>query len=148
MTRKQLIGRIETILLRRRDALRRSLSGELGQFRTSVNSVVGDPADVAVDTEYAEINSELADTEGRELAQIERALERVREGSYGACERCGRKIPLARLQAVPHATMCIQCRKLSEEGLATEHAINGRSLTGDTADRSGGPTFHRFDLVG
>jgi len=148
MTRKQLIGRIETILLRRRDALRRSLSGELGQFRTSVDSVVGDPVDVAVDTEYAEINSELADTEGRELAQIERALERVREGRYGVCEGCGRKIPLARLQAVPHATMCIQCRKLSEERLATEHAINGRSRTGDIADRSGGPTFHRFDLVG
>lgn len=148
MTRKQLIGRIETILLRRRDALRRSLSGELGQFRTSVDSVVGDPVDVALDTEYAEINSELADTEGRELAQIERALERVREGSYGVCERCGRKIPLARLQAVPHATMCIQCRRLTEEGGRAEQEIGGWSRTGDIADGWDGPTSHSLDLVG
>jgi len=135
MTRKQLIGRIETILLRRRDALR-------------VDSVVGDPVDVALDTEYAEINSELAETEGRELAQIERALEQLREGRYGVCEGCGRKIPLARLQAVPHATMCIQCRRLTEEGGRAEREIGGWSPTGDIADRSDGSTFHRFDLVG
>jgi DnaK suppressor protein len=137
MTRKQLIQQVETILLRRRDALRRSLSGELGQFRTSENSVVGDPADAAVDTEYAEINSELAETEARELAQIEHALERVREGRYGVCECCGRKIPLARLQAVPHASMCIQCRRLIEQGHATQHGANGRSRTGGIGNGHG-----------
>jgi DnaK suppressor protein len=147
MTHKQLIQRVETNLLRRRDALRRTLSGELGQFRTSDDSVVGDPIDVALDTEYAEINCELAETETRELAQIERALERVREGSYGVCEHCGRKIPVARLQAVPHASMCIQCRRLVEEGHATEPGLNSWSQTGDVSDDRDGPTLYRFDLV-
>ena len=121
MTREQLIQRTKTILLRRRDALRRSLSGELAQFRTSNNSIVGDAIDLALDAEYAELNSELSETEGRELDQVERALEQLREGRYGVCECCGRKIPLARLQAIPHATMCVKCRSLCERG------IDGRS---------------------
>ena len=135
MTRKQLIKRAETILIRRRQALRQSLAGELGQFRTSDDSVVGDAADVALDTEYAEINSELAETEARELAQIEHALEQLRKGRYGVCDHCGRKIPLARLQAVPHASMCIECRTLIEQGHAAEQRVNDWSRIEDIPNR-------------
>ena len=117
VTRKLLIQRAKAILLRRRDALRRSLSGELAQFHTFDKTTVGDSVDFALDTEYAEISSELAEFEGRELQQVERALARLRGGRYGMCEGCGRRIALARLQAVPHATMCVQCRNLCERGI-------------------------------
>ena len=148
MTREHLIRRVKAILLRRRDALRRSLSGELAHFHTSDKTTVGDSVDFALDAEYAEINSELAEAEGRELDQVERALERLREGRYGVCECCGRRISLARLQAVPHATMCVKCRSLCERGIdgwsprpevisdvnsrrlpATSHRLPGRSGT-------------------
>lgn len=115
MKRQQLMERIEKVLRRRRDAVRQSLSGELGQLGSADRSAVGDPVDAALDTEYTAINSELAEAESRELEYIERALERIREGSYGVCERCGQKIPAARLQALPYATMCIRCQKLHEE---------------------------------
>ena len=137
MTRQHLIRRVEAILLRRREALRRSLTGELTQFNTFDNPVVGDSVDRALDTEYAEITFELADTETRELAQIEYALTRLQEGHYGICEGCGRQIPLARLKAIPHATMCIHCRKLCEQGLAIgqgTHVRRQRQVT-NLADR-------------
>jgi DnaK suppressor protein len=108
---------MKAVLLRRRDALRSSLAGELTSFQTSDNPVVGDFVDLALDGEYARVNSELAETESHELDQIERALERLREGRYGTCEACNAKIPVARLQAIPHATMCVQCRALSERGM-------------------------------
>ena len=42
--------------------------------------------------------------------QVEHALERVREGSYGICERCARKIPAERLKYQPAATRCVECQ--------------------------------------
>ena len=53
--------------------------------------------------------------ESRELANIERALEQMREGNYGVCELCSSSIPLARLQALPYATTCINCQREAEE---------------------------------
>ena len=44
------------------------------------------------------------------------ALEKIREGTYGKCEHCPKKVPLARLRALPYATTCIECQRLSEEG--------------------------------
>ena len=135
MKRQQLFERIETVLRRRREAVRQSLAGELGQLGTAHNSAVGDPVDAALDTEYKAINSELAEAESRELAYIERALDRIREGSYGLCESCGQKIPAARLQALPYATMCIRCQKLQEEEDRREPMERGRYHTGGmTAD--------------
>jgi len=42
--------------------------------------------------------------------QVERALERLREGAYGICEGCGRRIPEARLKYQPAATRCVECQ--------------------------------------
>jgi DnaK suppressor protein len=75
----------------------------------------GDVIDAAVDTAQDEISSQLAEVEARELGSIENALERMSSGTYGSCEICNGKIPLARLQALPYATMCIQCQRQTEE---------------------------------
>lgn len=42
--------------------------------------------------------------------QVEHALERVREGAYGICEGCARKIPAERLKYQPAATRCVECQ--------------------------------------
>ncbi|MBA3480356.1 MAG: TraR/DksA C4-type zinc finger protein, partial [Pirellulales bacterium] len=72
-----------------------------------------------------EISSTLAEVESRELASIEVALERMRAGKYGLCEICNGKIPLARLNALPYATSCIECQR------ATESAGGGIGYGGD-----------------
>jgi len=49
------------------------------------------------------------------LAEVEYALVRFREGTYGKCEECGQPISLARLQALPYARLCISCKSLQEK---------------------------------
>ena len=48
------------------------------------------------------------------LAQTERALARIEEGTYGTCESCGEPIGKARLQAFPRATLCVECKQREE----------------------------------
>lgn len=43
------------------------------------------------------------------LGQVEEALGRIRSGTYGICEGCGKPIPVARLDAVPHTKLCVEC---------------------------------------
>lgn len=55
------------------------------------------------------------DAEGREkLRLIERALQRIEEGTYGECVKCGEDINENRLQAIPYASLCIDCAKSEE----------------------------------
>ncbi len=49
------------------------------------------------------------------LTQVEEALERIEEGTYGRCLRCGNFIDYARLKVLPYATLCIRCKELEEK---------------------------------
>jgi len=51
---------------------------------------------------------------------VERALEKIEEGTYGACDDCGEAIPLARLRALPWATRCVRCQEKHEDRGAEE----------------------------
>lgn len=115
MGRKDAVMNLRQILVRRRDALRRALAGDLGSLKELRQQTSGDVVDAALDTAQDEISSQLAEVESRELANIEQALERMRDGQYGQCEACGEPIPLARLQALPYATMCIGCQREAEK---------------------------------
>ena len=130
MARKESLQSLRAILVRRRDALRSALAGDLTLLRDLHDQSPGDVIDAAYDTAQDEVNSQLAEVESRELASIENALERMKEGSYGQCEVCSGKIPMARLDALPYATMCIECqRELERSGEArgrrTEEPIGG-----------------------
>jgi RNA polymerase-binding protein DksA len=50
----------------------------------------------------------------RSLAEVESALQRMDEHTYGRCERCNQEIDFARLKAVPEATLCMNCQRLIE----------------------------------
>ena len=57
------------------------------------------------------MTSQLVELESRELLQVERSLSRLKQGTYGSCEGCGKKIPLARLNALPFSTTCVPCQR-------------------------------------
>jgi DnaK suppressor protein len=92
--------------------------------------------DAALDTAQDEISSQLAEVESRELTNIENALEQMRQGRYGVCDGCETSIPLARLQALPYATLCIQCQREAEKsGSGTGSSNNwGRIFEADSGD--------------
>ena len=48
------------------------------------------------------------------LDQVERALKKIEEGTYGVCASCGKSIEAARLKALPHASLCISCKRKEE----------------------------------
>jgi DnaK suppressor protein len=111
MARKDSLLNLRAILVRRRDALRSALAGDLSLLKDLRSESPGDVIDAAYDSTQDEISSQLAEVESRELANIENALHRMSAGKYGACEVCNGKIPLARLNARPYATMCIECQR-------------------------------------
>lgn len=115
MARKDAVMNLRQILIRRRDALRRALAGDLSSLKELRQQTSSDVMDAALDSAQDEISSQLAEVESRELAHIEMALERMRDGNYGLCEGCGEGIPLARLQALPYALTCIQCQREAEK---------------------------------
>lgn len=114
MARRDALLRLHKILLNRHSALRKALAGELADLRKATTDATGDSADVAFDSGSDEIASQLAELEARELIQIERALHRMKQGTYGLCEVCQAKIPVARLNALPYSTTCINCQREME----------------------------------
>jgi DnaK suppressor protein len=113
MKRKDLTHKLAQILVRRRAALRKTLGDHTSMIAVN-DRPVGDTVDAALDCEQDELDSQLATVESRELAAIDAALERLREGRYGNCEGCGKSIPAVRLQTLPYATMCIACQRQDE----------------------------------
>jgi DnaK suppressor protein len=114
MNRKEAILSMHQVLIKRRDALRKALAGDLSLLKELRAQASGDLIDAALDSVQDEISSQLAEVESRELARIENALDRMRNGEYGLCEGCGTNIPMARLNALPYATYCIKCQREAE----------------------------------
>ena len=93
MSRKDAILNMRQILVKRRDALRKALAGDLSLLKELRAQTSGDMVDAALDSVQDEISSQLAEVESRELARIEYALERMRDGQFGICEGCGTEHP-------------------------------------------------------
>ncbi len=74
---------------------------------------VGDTATV---TFNREMDYTLEDNAEHVLGAIDEALRRIEEGTFGTCARCGRPIAEERLEAMPYATKCIDCKRLEERG--------------------------------
>jgi DnaK suppressor protein len=73
-------------------------------------------ADTATVTLDRELDFSLEENSTRVLDEIDGALRKIDEGTFGTCERCGQPIALERLEAMPYATKCIDCKRLEERG--------------------------------
>ena len=71
-------------------------------------------ADLGTDNFEREFTLSLMESEEDTLGRIEASLERIEDGTYGDCGECGAKIPKARLNAIPYATLCVKCASQSE----------------------------------
>lgn len=132
MSRKDSIEKMRELLVTRRNALRKALAGDLSLLMQLREQSGGDVVDAALDAAQDEVSSQLAEVESRELANIDRALAKMKNGSYGECEICNGKIPLARLNALPYATSCIECQRAAETGGGHGGAGNDWSRVLDT----------------
>jgi len=74
-------------------------------------------ADEGTDDFVRNINLEVTNKEFGLLRQIDRALEKIEENTYGICDLSGEEIPLKRLEAIPYATMTVKAQEKFEKGL-------------------------------
>ena len=83
-----------------------------------LSSSAGDQhlADHASDVLSREVDDTLEGNAEEIVDEIDAALERIAAGTYGICARCGTAIPEERLDALPYATLCLDCRRLEERG--------------------------------
>lgn len=114
MSRKQALLRLHQRLIAQRDELRRKIAEDLG-LAYSPDDGTNDIGETALQVEQSEIHTQLAALESRELRHIEHAIRAIRLGRYGTCEACQKAIPVARLQALPFSSFCVDCQRKAEE---------------------------------
>jgi DnaK suppressor protein len=109
-----------TLESEREDLFRRQTELEQDSFDVTQSDMTGE---VGLDEDFADAGTATFERE-RDLSirnnirdlidQITRAISRIDEGTYGTCERCGRPIDAARLKALPHALLCMDCKRREE----------------------------------
>jgi len=92
------------------ESLSKSFTEQTGELTT----MPGDIADVSAESFDHEFSVRLLENKGELAREIEAALERIEEGTYGLCEECGEPIKRERLFAIPYARLCIECQRKAE----------------------------------
>jgi DnaK suppressor protein len=118
------IDRARERLEQERDRLQHmmeGLSGEPGQSAGSERDALSElsladqhPADLGTEMFEREKDLSILDRVEAEMADVERALKRADEGTYGLCEACGRQIAKARLEIKPEARFCVDDQAAAE----------------------------------
>ena len=106
-------ARVERAIANLRDEHPGSLDEEVEEIAATSDNHL---AETATATLGREIDYTLGENSGEVLDQIDAALARIEEGSYGTCRRCGKEIAEERLEASPWASLCIDCKRETERG--------------------------------
>ncbi len=104
-------------------ALRARLQGDMTQMEDNAlnkdhgrtTSMPTDMAELGSGNFDQELTLSLLGSEKNALDQIDGALKRIEDGSYGLCDECNMKIPASRLAAIPFAAQCVRCASQHEE---------------------------------
>jgi len=108
------VEELKLTLLERKELIIKNIQGSRDSIDSLKNSECKDEFD------YAEISSDsfkegiIANQQVKELGEIEDALKRVQDGSYGICDMCDESIAIGRLRAKPFAKFCTPCREIYE----------------------------------
>ncbi|MBI4746472.1 MAG: TraR/DksA family transcriptional regulator [Deltaproteobacteria bacterium] len=68
-----------------------------------------DSEEQAIELESSEVQSAIYEGAFKEIAQINKILDMIEKNEYGKCIECGEQIPVKRLEAIPHASYCVDC---------------------------------------
>ncbi len=127
--KKKDLEHYEKLLLARRSELVEEMSLlKKAALETTVKDSSGDlssysyhMADQGTDSMEREKAFLMASKSGRLLYHIDEALRRIKDGNFGKCQECGDDISSARLEAVPHARLCIACKEKEEQAKMKEN---------------------------
>jgi RNA polymerase-binding protein DksA len=106
-------GRVQQAIERLRQDHQGSIEDETDELSTANDNHLGD---LASETLNREIDYSLGENSEQVLGEIEAALKRIDDGTYGTCRECGKEIPEERLEAMPWASLCIEDARAAERG--------------------------------
>lgn len=117
--KKNEIKKFEEKLLEMRGQITHALKGTTDEVKTpdEATGYSQHQADQGTDDFGRAISLEVSNTEYGLLRQIDRAIEKIQEGTYGICDISQEEIPLKRLEAIPYATMTVKAQEKFEKGL-------------------------------
>lgn len=123
--KKAELEKYEKLLLAKRremvegiDSLRDESTSTIKESTGDLSSYSYHMADLGTDAQEREKKFQLASKSQRFVHHIDEALRRIKDGTYGKCHSCGKEIGRARLTAVPHARLCIECKEKEEKAKA------------------------------
>lgn len=112
---KEFIDKQKERMLEDKKQILESLAERNGQMTKLVETLEsGDDADIASDTIDRTLLNSLGEVDQNRLAMINRALDRINQGTYGLCLLCGKEIPSERLEVLPYAALCVSCQTQEE----------------------------------
>ena len=100
--RARLMGNVEKLEEETFMNSQKDYSGDISGYKTHI-------ADIGSDASGMELMLGLASNQQKLLQQVNEALARIEDGTYGFCQMCGKPIPQARLEAIPEAELCLNC---------------------------------------
>lgn len=113
--RKRELEKIRAMLAGKRDALARRIRAGLSEIEAGEGGHHLADLEEMDNVEDKDAVFEIVNSEAETLERIDKALEGIDRGTYGICEDCGQEIGFERLEALPFATQCIECKKKEEE---------------------------------
>jgi len=111
--RREIVGNVSEMSEEALKKSRLDASGDLSSMPIHM-------ADLGTDNFEQEFALDLVDSEKKLLKEIDDALAKIEQGTYGICEGTGKPIPKARLEAQPWARYCVEYARMLEQGLITE----------------------------
>jgi len=104
----------QRLVAKRKELVSEVRGSSVGSLETNADGIQ-DIADQASSAYTKEFLLSIGDAERRMLRQVDEALDKIRQDTYGLCESCGEMINERRLEALPFARLCIKCQEEEEE---------------------------------
>ena len=102
------------MLVKKKATLTNYIKTELSELEAADKHHLADLEEMASDTHDTDSVCEMLAVGADTIGQIDQALAKIEEGTYGVCEDCGDPIAFERLEALPFATLCVECKKKRE----------------------------------
>ncbi len=111
------LKKIEEKLLNMKEEILAKMRSRKAEWREagSISPEPGDELDIASTAREREFDTIISAIEKERLSDIEEALKKLKEGTYGICEECKSKIPPERLEIVPFAKLCRECQEMKDK---------------------------------
>jgi DnaK suppressor protein len=119
----------KSLLNRRREILKQVAHLEAEQKELEQHFI--ERIDAAQEEDLARILHKLDERGKEEIEEIDRAVDKMKSGSYGRCELCGKSIPLKRLKVLPATRLCLKCARNFEEAQRLRQHVPDEIVDGE-----------------